>query len=63
MTEIEKTTELNNQFVMVTDKLRMKSMFVSNRSLQIIGVDQADFSPYHMLEALSAMMLTATVCF
>jgi len=49
--EIEKTTEINNQFVMVTDKMRMKSLYVSNRSLQIIGVEQADFSPYHLLEA------------
>ncbi len=51
VTEIEKTTELNNQFVTVTDKLRMKSLFVSNRSLQMIGIEQTVFSPYHMLEA------------
>jgi hypothetical protein len=51
VTEIEKITELNNQFVMVTDKLRMKTLFVSNRSLQLIGIGQEDFSPYHLLEA------------
>jgi hypothetical protein len=51
VTEIEKTTGINNQFVMVTDKMKMKSLFVSNRSLQMIGVEQGDFSPYHLLEA------------
>ena len=51
VTEIEKTTDFNNQFVMVTDKMRMKSLFVSNRSLQMIGVEPEDFSPYHLLEA------------
>lgn len=51
VTEIEKTTELNNQFVMLTDILRMKSLFVSDRCLQMIGVEQADFSPFHLLEA------------
>ncbi len=51
VTEIEKITELNNQFVIVTDKMRMKPLFVSNRSLQLIGVEQACFSPYHLLEA------------
>jgi hypothetical protein len=51
VTEIEKTAELNNQFVIVTDRLRMKSLFVSTRSLQITGIEPEDFSPYHMLEA------------
>ncbi|MRR22622.1 hypothetical protein EG830_06540 [bacterium] len=51
VTEIEKTTDFNNQFVMVTDKMRMKSLYVSNRSLQMIGVKQGDFSPYHLMEA------------
>jgi len=49
--ELEDLTENNNQFFFAADIIQIKINFTSNRSIQIIGVEPNEISPYHFLEA------------
>jgi DNA-binding CsgD family transcriptional regulator len=52
--ELEKMTEANNQFFYISDMIRMKIEFASQRSYQMIGIKPDDLSPYHFKEATHA---------
>ncbi len=52
MLEIENMTEANNQYFFAGDLLQGKIIFSSNRSLEMIGVDPEELTPYHNLEAI-----------
>ena len=49
--ELEEMMEENNQFFYVADIIQMKVLFTSKRSTQMIGIDPAEVSPYHFMEA------------
>jgi len=49
--EIEKSTEINNQYFFVADLLQGKILFTSKRSINMIGVDSKELNPYHNIEA------------
>jgi len=49
--ELEKMTEANNQFFYISDMIRMKIEFTSQRSYPMIGIKPDDLSPYHIKEA------------
>jgi DNA-binding CsgD family transcriptional regulator len=51
MLELEKMTEANNQFFYISDLIRMKIEFTSQRSYQMLGINPDDVSPYHFTEA------------
>jgi DNA-binding CsgD family transcriptional regulator len=48
---LEEMMKNNNQFFLVFDMLRMKSEFVSLRSLQIMGINPEELTSYHFKEA------------
>ncbi len=50
--ELEEMMEANDQFLYIADIIQMKVLFTSNRSLQIIGIDPGEVSPYHFMEAV-----------
>ena len=52
MPELEEMMQENNQFFYVADLIQMKVLFTSKRSTQMIGIEPADVSPYHFMEAL-----------
>lgn len=49
--EIEKSTEMNNQYFFVGDLLKGKILFTSKRSINMIGIDPKELNPYHNIEA------------
>jgi DNA-binding CsgD family transcriptional regulator len=49
--KLEKMTETNNQFFYISDMIRMKIEFTSQRSYPMIGIKPDDLSPYHIKEA------------
>jgi hypothetical protein len=49
--DLESMTESNNQFFHIGDILRMKILFTSRRSTEMIGIDPDDLNPYHIIEA------------
>ena len=49
--DIEKSTEMNNQYFFVGDLLQGKILFTSKRSIDMIGVDPKELNPYHNIEA------------
>jgi DNA-binding CsgD family transcriptional regulator len=51
MLELEQMTERNNQFFIITDMIRLKILFASKRSTEMMGIAPADFSPHHFFEA------------
>ena len=51
MVEMEQMTEKNNQFLYIADIIQMKVIFTSKRSVDMIGVEPKDVSPYHFMEA------------
>jgi len=48
---LEEMMKNNNQFFNVFDMLRMKSEFVSMRSLQMLGINPEELTSYHFKEA------------
>lgn len=51
MMKLEDMMEKNNQFLYVADIIQMKVIFTSKRSINMIGVDAKNVSPYHFMEA------------
>jgi len=51
ITALEELMEENNQFFYIADIIQMKVIFTSNRSIQMIGIDPSEVSPYHFMEA------------
>jgi DNA-binding CsgD family transcriptional regulator len=49
--ELENRMEQNNQFFTVGDMIKMKLLFTSKRSSQMIGTDPEIATPYHFFEA------------
>jgi DNA-binding CsgD family transcriptional regulator len=49
--QLEILMEDKNQFFYVADIIRMKVIFTSNRSIQMIGIKPEDVTPYHFMES------------
>lgn len=49
--ELEEMMKNNNQFFCIFDMLRMKMVFTSQGSLQLLGINPDDLNPYHFKEA------------
>ena len=52
MLELEKMTEANDQFFFAADLLKGKIIFTSKRSIQLIGTDPEELTPYDNLDAI-----------
>ena len=50
--QLEEMTEVNNQYFFVADLLLGEIIFASSRSIQMIGVDHEELTPYHNIEAV-----------
>jgi DNA-binding CsgD family transcriptional regulator len=48
---LEELTEINNQFYLIFDTIRMEVLFTSQRSHQMLGIKPENISPYHFKEA------------
>ena len=48
---LEEMMKQNNQFLSVFDMIRMKTEFVSQGSIKMLGVKPEDLTPYHFKEA------------
>ncbi len=51
MVDLDRMMEENNQFFYVGDILQMRFHYVDKRSLNIMGIDAEELSPYHFFEA------------
>lgn len=51
MQELELMMEKNNQFFFICDLIQMKILFTSKRSVQMIGIEPKNTTPYHFFEA------------
>ncbi len=51
MVEMEHMMEKNNQYFFIGDVLQGKIIFTSKRSIDIIGVESTELTPYHGIEA------------
>jgi DNA-binding CsgD family transcriptional regulator len=51
MLELEEMMENTNQFFYVADIIQMKVIFASKRSIQMIGINPEEVTPYHFMEA------------
>jgi DNA-binding CsgD family transcriptional regulator len=49
MLEVEKLTEINNQFFVITDLTQMQTLFTSRRTPQMIGIEPAEFTRSHFM--------------
>jgi len=49
--DLEKMLNKNNQFFFIADLIQVKLLFTSNRSIDMIGINPEDVSPYHFFEA------------
>jgi len=49
--EMEKLMEKNNQYFFIADVFQSKILYTSKRSINIIGIDPAEITPYHGVEA------------
>lgn len=49
--EIERLTQVNNQFFIICDLITLKIIWVSQRSMQMFGITPEELTPYHFLEA------------
>lgn len=52
MVEIEQMTQNNNQFFFVGDIVQMQIKYTSKRSLQMMGIEPAELTPYHFREGV-----------
>jgi DNA-binding CsgD family transcriptional regulator len=50
--ELESMMEENNQFLYLADAIQMKVIFTSKRSIQLIGIEPENVTPYHFMEAV-----------
>lgn len=50
--ELEDLTENNNQFFFVGDIIKMQIIYTSKRSIQLMGIEPDEFTPYHLREAV-----------
>ena len=48
---LEEMMKINNQFLLIFDQINMKIEFTSQRSLQMLGIQPQDLTPYHFKEA------------
>jgi DNA-binding CsgD family transcriptional regulator len=48
---LEQLMDINNQYLSVFDMLRMKTLFVSQGSIKMLGVSPEDLTAYHLKEA------------
>jgi hypothetical protein len=48
---LEEMTKYNNQFFFIADLIQVKILFTSKRSVEMIGIEPDDVSPYHFFEA------------
>ena len=48
---LEEMMKINNQFFLIFDQINMKIEFTSQRSLQMLGIQPEDLTPYHFKEA------------
>jgi DNA-binding CsgD family transcriptional regulator len=51
VSEIEAIMEINNQFFFAGDMIQIQINYTSNRSINMIGVEPGEISPYHFFEA------------
>jgi DNA-binding CsgD family transcriptional regulator len=49
--ELEEKMEKNDQFFYFADIIRMKNIYTSKRSIDMIGITPEELSPYHFMEA------------
>ena len=49
--ELEEMMADNNQFLYIADIIHMKVIFTSKRSINIIGIEPDEVSPFHFMEA------------
>ena len=49
--ELEKMTENKDQFYYVADLIKLKILFTSKRSFQMIGIEPDELTPHHIMEA------------
>jgi DNA-binding CsgD family transcriptional regulator len=52
MEELENQMGINNQFLYIADTIKMKVIFTSKRSIQMIGIEPEEVTPYHFMEAV-----------
>jgi len=50
--ELEEMTEVNNQYFFLGDLFESKFLFVSKRSIEVIGIEADELTPYHGVEAV-----------
>jgi len=50
ISELEEMMKDNDQFFYIADIIQMKVLFTSRLSLQIIGIDPEEVTPYHFME-------------
>ncbi len=50
ISELEEMMKDNDQFFYIADIIQMKVLFTSSLSLQIIGIDPEEVTPYHFME-------------
>jgi hypothetical protein len=48
---IEELTKYYNQFFIIVDLIQLRILFTSKRSVEMIGIEPDDVSPYHFFEA------------
>jgi DNA-binding CsgD family transcriptional regulator len=49
--ELEEMMKSNNQFFFVADLIQVKLLFTSKRSVEMIGINPVDVTPFHFFEA------------
>jgi len=49
--ELEEMMEKNNQFFYIADLIRINVLYSSKRSREMLGIEPAEVSPYHFMEA------------
>jgi DNA-binding CsgD family transcriptional regulator len=49
--QLEGVTEDNNQFFLIADTIKLKIIWISQRSTQMFGITPEELNPYHFLEA------------
>jgi DNA-binding CsgD family transcriptional regulator len=51
LSQLEEMMKCNNQFFFVADLIQMKILITSKRSVDMIGINPLDITPYHFFEA------------
>jgi len=49
--QLEELMEFNDQFLYIADIIQMKVLFTSKRSINMIGIEPEEVTPYHFMEA------------